>query len=272
MTSPRLSAPEWLARVMTAQAGAELLDWIIRRIGRPYDEGPMLDSREGEEPDGVFEHLATEDELFRARLDATASMYFAGPMSNPEIDSSIPVIHALLGLVQRRALSGAHASIRGWLAQHDRFLRDEPGAYTARAALGALATTQPRGIDDMRQFWLRLWQNGPELWQPRAFIGLRLQDPVTAANEIPELIRRTEAEKQDPGALLHGLWNQPGGKEAFLQWLRIHQGESAAETARNALQKRLPNERIPVFSPNRRRKAPPELPTLAPAQQYNWYH
>jgi hypothetical protein len=124
----------------------------------------------------------------------------------------------------------------------------------------------------MRQFWLRLWQNGPSLWQPRAFIGLRLQDPVTAANEIPELIRRTEAEKQDPGALLHGLWNQPGGKDAFLQWLRTHQGESVAETARSALQKRLPNERIPVSSTNRRRKAAAPLPTLAPEQQHNWYN
>jgi len=50
--------------------------------------------------------------------------------------------------VQRRGLTGTNAPIRAWLSQHEAQLVAEPGGYMARAALGALAISQPPGSAD----------------------------------------------------------------------------------------------------------------------------
>jgi len=276
MSPERIAGDEWLAGVRAAKAGPELLGWILRRVKHPYDEGPFLDDRDSEGSEQVFERLAAEDENFRARLDETARHYFADDVSNPARPETIPVTRAMFDLVQRRALSGAYPTIRAWFAQHDSVLRADSGGYLARAALGALAMSQLPGVADTRDFWLNLWKNGPPVWQPRAFIGLRLQNPIAAAQEIPELMRRAEAARQDPGALLHGLWNQqPGGRAALLQWLRGHEEEPMAEAARGALRKRVDDpELLLVATPigmNRRKTKAPPLCSLAAVEARDWY-
>lgn len=234
-TTNRLPADEWIELVRAATVGPELLGWLAKRLTRPYDEGPLLDDRRGEGPEEVFEQMSAGDEAFRARLDKTIADHFDSPAANPADPAVIPMLRGLLEMVQRLALTRAFAPIRAWLQQYDAELRAESGAYLARAALGALATSQPRGLSDVRDFWLHYWRNGPPPWQPRAFIGLRLHDPRTAASEIPLLVRRAREQNQDPRALLQGMCNQPDGREALCAWLQQNEHAAEAEEVRKAL-------------------------------------
>ncbi len=271
MSIQSVDGADWLARLDAAKAGPELLALLVARIERPYDEGPAVNERAGEVPEEVFERRAATDENFRARLDETIRQYFDLPASDPSNSQSIVVTRALLDVVQRRALSGAYPTLRAWFAKHDAFLRREPGGHLARAALGALATAQLPGTADGREFWLKLWQSGPAIWQPKVFIGLRLMDPAVAAEQIPEMVRRARAEKKDPAALLHGFWNQqPGGRDAILQWLKKNEGQDIAEEVRTALRKRVEDTALSLLAPsdsaNRRHKPAPRLVSLASQQ------
>jgi hypothetical protein len=234
-TPKRLPSDEWIERVRSATAGPELLAWLAKRLTRPYDEGPILDDRRGEGAEEVFEEMSAAEEAFRARLDQTIAEYFKSPAANPAKNAAVPVLRGLLEMVQRLAVTRAFAPIRAWFQQHEAELRAEAGAYLARAALSALATSQPRGLSDVRGFWLHWWRNGPPPWQPRAFIGLRLNDPRAAADEIPLLMRRAREQGQDPRALLQGMWNQPDSREALSAWLERKEHAVEANEVRKAL-------------------------------------
>ncbi|UQA62138.1 hypothetical protein [Polyangium aurulentum] len=265
-------APEtdWEARVRGASAGLELLSFLEKRLSRPYEEGPRLDDRQGEGPEEVFERMAQGDDRFRSRLDETIAGYFRSPGADPADNTAYPVIRALLETVQRLGLTGVNAPLRAWLQEHEAALLAEEEAYLARAALGALATSQPQNVKDMRDFWLRLWRSSPPLWQPRAFMGLRLQDPRAAAEEIPLLLRRVRERHQHPGPILHGMWNQQHGRDALLDWLRRNNQSAEAAEVRTVLRGRIPDadlDKLTMTSPRRPRRP---LPSLAPAHAHDW--
>jgi hypothetical protein len=158
-------------------------------------------------------------------------------------------------------LAGAFTPLRAWLQQHAPTLAADPKAVLGRAVLAALATSQPTGLTDGRDFWLRWWREGPPAWQPRAFHGLRLQDPKTAAGELPLLMKRAEEQHHDPGPLLQGMWLQPGARPALLAWLE-EASNVWAEKARQALRRRLPDTGLDQL---RAPQKPPRrvLPSLA---------
>lgn len=230
----------WVNQVRAAEAGPALMKFLESRFARPYETGPILDDRRAEGPEEVFEHIAKDDEAFRARLDETIADYFRSPAADPSVEAVRPVIRALLETVQRLALTGVFAPLRTWLDQHTPELREVEGEQLGRAALGALATSQPQGLTEVRDFWLRWWHKAPPSWQPRTFIGLRLQDPRIAALQIPELLRRSHEQKQDPSSLLLGLWKQPGGRDALAAWLLEKGHDPVADEARRELRRRLP--------------------------------
>ena len=227
-----MSRADWIDRTRAAAAGAPLLGFLSRRLSAPYQEGPRLDDRHGEGAEDVFLEEAKRDEGFRDRLDETIAGYFRGPAPSPMDADARYVIRGLLEIVAKLSLAGCASPVRAWLARHDAALRAEADAILGRAALGALATLP--GSADARDFWLGMWRRAPVAWQPRAFMGLRLHDPRAAAAEIPELLRRAEA--QAPGArpLLLGMWKQAEGRLAIVEWLRGAANEDA-EKVRRAL-------------------------------------
>jgi hypothetical protein len=237
VTTP--SGPGWIERVRAAAAGPELLGFLARRLSTPYEEGPRLDDRRGEGVEDVFVAEAKLDDVFRDRLDETIAGYLRSPASSPAGADARPVIRGLLEIVGVLSLAGCASPVRAWLSLHDAALRADPDAILGRAALGALATLP--GSADARDFWLRTWRNAPVAWQPRAFIGLRLHDPRAAAGEIPELLRRAEA--QAPGArpLLLGMWKQEVGRAAIIEWLNTAAREDA-DKVRRALRDLVPPE------------------------------
>jgi hypothetical protein len=237
-----MTAPTWLDRVRAATAGPELLDFLTKRLTRPYEEGPPVDDRRGEGAEEVFERLAKESEDFRARVEVTIADYFSGPLADPT--DPVPVVtRGLLDIAQSLALAGTFSWIRAWLQRYERVLRSNaPGLALGGAALGALTTSQVPGLADGRDFWLGWWRHAPPEWQPRAFIGLRLHDPRTAAEEIPELLRRAERQRPGPGPLLLGMWKQPEGRTALLAWLRATKDDEMADRVRQALRRLIPAE------------------------------
>lgn len=231
----------WIEAVRATPSGPELLAFLSRRLTPSSTEGPALDDRRGEGPEEVFERLAREDEDFRVRLEETIAGYFKSPESNPNDEAAKAVIRGLLETIPRLALTGVFSPLRAWLARNKTALLTPSLLAIGRAALSALAGSQPAGLAEPRDYWLRLWQSGPEEWQPRAFIGLRLADPEAAVNELPLLLRRARALGQDPGPLLHGLWNQPSARPLLLAWFSDLQSADARE-AYEALERRIPDQ------------------------------
>jgi hypothetical protein len=238
-----MSVSRWIDRVRAAAPGAELLGFLVRRFSTPQHEGPPLNERHGEGVEDIFIELATQDEGFRSRLDETIAGYLHSDGADPVDANARPVIRGVLEIVGARSLPISGAQVRAWLARHEATLRDEPDAVLGRAALDALATAQIRGTSDGRDFWLNIWRNGPKAWQWRAFIGLRLQDPRTAVSEIPELLRRLEAQNTDPRPMLLGMWKQPEGRPVLEEWLRTTPDQEASDKVRSALNDFMPTEK-----------------------------
>ncbi|WP_437754629.1 hypothetical protein [Sorangium sp. So ce1389] len=172
----------------------------------------------------------------------------------------------MLEIVPRLGLTGTFTPLRAWLARHDAALAADPTSVLGRAVLGALAVSQPTGITDVRDFWRRLWLDGPTAWHPRAFVGLRLQDPKAAVEELPLLMTRARALGHDPGPLLQGMWLQPSAQPMLLAWLNDPDNPSAEEAWR-ALRRRIPDENLPRKSGPPRR---PLRPLAAPELRRRW--
>jgi len=258
-----MSVSRWVDRVQAAKPGAELLGFLVRRLSTPEKEGPPLDERHGEGVEDVFIDLAKQDEGFRNRLDETIAGYLQSGSADPANRDARPVIRGVLEIVGARSLTVSGAQVRGWLARHDATLRAEPDAILGRAALDALATAQVPGTSDGRDFWLNLWREGPKAWQWRAFIGLRLQDPKMAVEEIPELLRRLEADRIDNRPMLLGMWRQPAGRPELENWLRTTPNQEAANKVRDALKDLVPIEYRDALLENSPKPARRKLPSLA---------
>lgn len=243
----------WLDAVRSAPSSPELLPFLCRRLAQPGAEGPPLDDRRGEGAEEVFEAIAREDPDFRLRLEETIASYFKSPEASPTSETARPVLRGMLEIVPRLGLTGAFTPLRAWLARHEAALVADPTSVLGRTVLGALAVSQPTGIADVRDFWRRLWRDGPTAWHPRAFVGLRLQDPKAAAEELPLLMKRATALGQDPGPLLQGMWLQPSAQPVLLAWLS-DPDNPAAEEALRALRRRIPGESLP------RKSGPPRRP------------
>lgn len=245
----------WIERVTAAAPGPELLGLLARRLSAPYEEGPRPDDRHGEGAGDVFVELAKQDDAFRDRVDQTIAEYFRGNAASPTDDAARPVVLGLLDLAGVLSLTGSASALRGWLSRNEESLHADADALLGRAVLGALATTLPRGTADSRDFWLRLWRTAPVAWQPRAFMGLRLSDPRTAAAELPTLLRRAEAQKPGPRPLLMGMWKQEGGRDAILEWLRTTPNQEAADQVRRVLRDLVsPEDRDLLSKPKPRRQ------------------
>ncbi|WP_437674178.1 hypothetical protein [Sorangium sp. So ce131] len=256
----------WIDAVQSAATGPELLSLLCRRLAQPDAEGPPLDDRRGEGAEEVFEVIARADAGFRLRLEEAIASYFKSEEASPISEAARPVIRGMLEIVPRLALTGAFTPLRAWLARHEAPLAADPTAVLGRAALAALAVSQPTGIADVRDFWMCWWREGPTAWQPRAFIGLRLQDPKAAAEELPLLMQRARSLGQDPGPLLQGMWLQPSAQPVLAAWLN-DPGNPWAEEARQALRRRLPDVDLPKLSgPPRRRP----LRSLAAPGPHRW--
>ncbi len=273
MITERLSSAEWIRRVLACPPGLELMDWIRRRVLYPYQEGPALDSRNGEAPEVIFEELAKQVG-FLDRLDQTAAAYFRSDESYPGSEPEIPVIHTMCGLVERLALCNANEPIRLWIENHNGLLRAEQHGLLAGSALDALAMTQnEKNVtfrDSWRKFWLDLWRNAPMDWQPSIYIGLRLADPEAAAMEIPELIERTKSVGEEPGMMLHGLWNQPGGRDVLLAWLKNCEPHLRTKVC-DALRARLPEAEAAEELPPQSSKPLHVFPCIVPRKKTDWF-
>ncbi|HTN91699.1 MAG TPA: hypothetical protein VL242_48860 [Sorangium sp.] len=256
----------WLDTVRSAPSGPELLGFLCKRLAQPAAEGPPLDDRRGEGAEEVFEAIAREDPEFRLRLEETIASYFKSPEASPTSEAVRPILRGMLEIVPRLGLTGTFTPLRAWLARHDAALAADPTSVLGRAVLGALAVSQPTGITDVRDFWRRLWLDGPTAWHPRAFVGLRLQDPKAAAGELPLLMTRARALGQDPGPLLQGMWLQPSAQPVLLAWLSDPDNPSAEEAWR-ALCRRIPDENLPRKSGPPRR---PLRPLAAPELRRRW--
>ncbi|MGK3969319.1 hypothetical protein WMF38_34985 [Sorangium sp. So ce118] len=242
----------WLDAVRSAPSGPELLRFLSRRLAQPGAEGPPLDDRRGEGAEEVFEAIARDDADFRLRLEETIASYFKSPEASPTSEAARPVLRGMLEIVPRLGLTGTFSPLRAWLARHEAALAADPTSVLGRAVLGALAVSQPTGIADVRDFWRRWWRDGPTAWHPRAFVGLRLQDPKAAAEELPLLMERASALGHDPGPLLQGMWLQPSAQPVLRAWLSAPDNPWA-EGALRALRRRMPNEDLPRTSKPPRR-------------------
>lgn len=258
-----MSVSRWVDRVQSAASGSKLLGFLVGRLATPEQEGPRLDERNGEGVEDIFIELAKRDDDFRFRLDETIAGYLQSASADPADAGARPVIRGMLEIVGDRSLPISGSQLRAWLARHDATLRNEPDAVLGRAALDALATAQVPGRSDSRDFWLKLWREGPKAWQWRAFIGLRLQDPRAAAGEIPELLRRLEAQSADPRPMLLGMWKQPAARPELEKWLRTTPDHEAANKVRSALKGLVPPEHRDALLATPPKPARRRLPSLA---------
>jgi hypothetical protein len=212
-----LGTHPWISQVAVA-APDDLLNRVRARFLRPYDEGPAIDDRSGEEPEDVLVEIARANTPFRQHLEDALIAYLNSERSRPTRDEA-PVLRGMFAIAGRLSLR-IFGPLRAWFERHSPLLqRDSDPQQLGWSALGALAMSQAPGLEDGRDFWLRLWKTVPAPWQPRAFIGLRRHDPEAALAQLGLLLSRATAQQPGADALVVGLWDSPASHEAFKVWL-----------------------------------------------------
>ncbi len=211
---------EWRSRVLAARGGKDLQAILSARFESPSENGPAIDDRNSEGAGDVFGTLARADPRFRARLVAVTIFYFCDGASDVTITASQTTTRGMLDVVMNLKMTEPFETILDWFQRHEQALTLPENESLGRAALGALGRTTWSGYLTLRVFWLHWWDNGPESWQPRAFIGLRRCDPCEAASRIPELIDRGDKEVRGWAPLALGLWADPAGHAGASGWPR----------------------------------------------------
>ncbi len=239
---------DWMIKVSNASAGVDLFKYLAYRLTNPYKNGPSIDDFNSEAAEDVFINLANADKDFCERLEQTIAGYFEADGQVPEFSESetLWLNRSLLLVVGVLSLSKTVPALLAWLERHEAALRAQPDAILGRAVLDALATAQRGTTYVSTEFWLNYWNNGPVAWQPRSFIGLRLNNAEEATRQIPLLIERvcqypTSDAIPAGGALLLGFWKQkPNGRETILNWLNAETDPPTVKYVRLALRAVVP--------------------------------
>jgi len=251
----------WIDHALTLE-GDPLVELFQRRVTDPERDGPTLDDRAGERPEAIFERLAVEHDTFRLRLESAFSRYI-DKESEPLLEiKSRAVTRAMFESIQRLGLGACYSPIRAWLDKHQTELQSENNWGIAMSAVGALATSQPRGLIDTERYWMRLWRTMPITWAPKVFIGLRLTSPAKAVALLPDLIQRAKTHGSNPAPLIEGLWRQPEGKIELLTWIKKH--PAASDEVESILADRLSAEERSLLEPAKFQRITRPMASLSP--------
>lgn len=176
----------WVKDIKKTYDPALLSDLIKKRIEFPRSTGPYI--KDGELSTDIVNSFITDDDSYRNKL-APAIGLLLYKMMNDALGESHELYRGVFYIIRECRLVECKRLVEDWLRLKFNTIDDLNYLMTYRDALMAYALIQSKN-KELEDWWHGIWKcSYSELWGA-AFTGLRVQNPVLAATQLPLLVSR----------------------------------------------------------------------------------
>lgn len=204
----------WLKEIRKTFAPELLADLIKKRIEFPGSTGPYVrNTTENEVSTDIIDALIAETEENRRKLEPAVGLLLY-KMLHDKMTESHDILRGVFAIIHQSKLVECNTLVYSWLKNNEKRLvsNDARWKQTYRDGIMAYAQVQNRGDKENEDWWHNIWREGSSAWWPAAFLGLRIQNPIAACEELSLLMTRNTDKTQ---ALLVGTWSDPESRSAF---------------------------------------------------------
>lgn len=232
----------WVKEVRKTFNPEMLADLIKKRIDTPASTGPYVNVSKGEIPSDIVCAFILDDEVYKTKLTPAVGLLLYR-MSNGKAPESHEILRGVFSIIQECNLKDCSTLLFNWLAKkHSLFTsKDEKWRLTFREGLMAFAKIQEKN-SEMEFWWTNIWRGEESFWWPAAFLGLRTQNPIAAAKELPLMISRNI--DRTPYLLL-GIWSDESSRPIMERAIKdgLNANTGWAGFALNMLLEKLPDNK-----------------------------
>jgi hypothetical protein len=185
-----------------------LANLIKKRIEFPNSTGPYVRLHQDEVATDIINALITEDDEYRKKLTPAVGLLLY-KMMHDELGESHEILRGVFAIIKDCKLTECDTLVYNWLNNKKNVLVsgtepiEQRWKQTYREGMMAYAQIQPKDVV-VEHWWFNIWKEGSIYWWAAAFTGLRIQNPNSAADELPLLVSRNTDKVP---FLLVGMWN-----------------------------------------------------------------
>lgn len=191
-----------------------LADLIKKRIEFPGSTGPYVrTTTENEVATDIIDALIAETDENRQKITPAVGLLLY-KMLHGKMTESHDILRGVFAIIHASKLVECNMLVYSWLTNNEKRLTSNDARWkqTYRDGVMAYAQVQSKCDKDTEAWWFNLWREGSSSWWPAAFLGLRIQNPVAACEELSLLMARDIDKTQ---ALLVGAWSDPESRSPF---------------------------------------------------------
>lgn len=197
----------WCKEIIKFYDHERLADAIQKRIQFPNTTGPFVQAKEN--PVSVIIAFILGEDGFREKI-APAIGFLLYKQKNDKMPEDTNLLRGLFTIIRWTKLEDEHILLYNWLTEKAGWLvsNDEAKKYTYREGMIAFALIQKKD-PTIELYWHNIWKEGKSFWWQAAFLGLRIQNPKLASEELPLLMSRKLDKSPE---LLEGMWKDENTK------------------------------------------------------------
>jgi hypothetical protein len=189
---------------MTKTFNPELLSELIKkRIEYPASAGPYVRRDASDElPTDIIDAFIADNEEFRKKLEPAVGLLLY-KMMHGKMTENHDILRGIFSIIRESKLTECRKLVSNWLVnKYEAGSRDPKWKHTYRDGMMAYAQIQTKD-KTTEEWWSNIWKESSSAWWPAAFLGLRIQNPKAACDELPLLISRNT---EKATYLLVGMW------------------------------------------------------------------
>ena len=211
---PHIRRGPFIKGLLKSHDPESLSGLIVSRIENPSTVGPFIaiSSTDEQPTDIVWAMIEVEGEEFRKKIAVAVGLILYKMLHN-EINPTVPMLSGVFNIIRMSRLTECKVLVYNWLSNNMSVLVDDnhPLKLAYRDGLMTYGRIQDKS-ELIEAFFYNLWLEGKPYWQSAAFVGLRLQNPKLAMQELPLLASRKLA---NTAALLNGTWKDELTRSQF---------------------------------------------------------
>lgn len=199
----------WVKDIIKTYNPEILAELIKKRIEFPNSTGPFVKLTQDEVATDIIDAFIAEDDIFKEKL-TPAIGFLLYKMLHGKMTESHEILRGVFSIIRESKLKECETLVYNWLNQKRDKLDAEDSKWrnTYREGMMAYARIQSKN-KSIEDWWFNVWKESTSAWWPPAFLGLRIQNPELAAEELPLLIKR----KIDKTPyLLIGMWTEESSR------------------------------------------------------------
>lgn len=248
----------WIKNVKKTYNPELLADLIKKRIEFPHSTGPLYRFNSDELPSDIIDTIIAYSQENRDKLAPAVGLLLYN-MIHGKLTETYDLLQNIFSIIQNSKLTECETLVREWMFKNGEMTtsHDVKRKRTYRNAMMAYAVTQSKDLE-IESWWLRVWRGSVSTWWLPSFMGLRVQNPALACNELRLLVDR---KSDNIDYILLGTWYDRNARALFESSIRngIEENAPWAGFALNTLLGKLALPERDVLMMNLKTATSPEV-------------